>query len=257
MFYVADLCLCHVRCVCHNYVCVFCQSVTQKSIVQPMACIISLLSMIIIIVTNGWNIQIVMQGLFRKKWLLCITEGLEIACYLLLFFSVSWFSFKELNYLHVIFSKEKRHKNNVLTLFRPLWTKASNNEIWTTGYLESNGSEFKRLIVSSRHRSLFVGCLKTSQQHASVTKGQIWSDNFTCCHSEIEVADQTFQLTQSQYTDTWPPNFSIDPITPGAWLGSHWSAIFFMTRMTRLGKIPAQAGFEPGIFRSYGGRLSH
>ena len=37
---------------------------------------------------------------------------------------------------------------------------------------------------------------------------------------EIEVADQTFHLTQSQYTDTGPTSPSADPITPGAWQGS-------------------------------------
>ena len=36
---------------------------------------------------------------------------------------------------------------------------------------------------------VLVGCL-TSQQHASVSQGRICSDNFTCCHTEIEVADQ-------------------------------------------------------------------
>ena len=61
---------------------------------------------------------------------------------------------------------------------------------------------------------LFDGCL-TSQQHASVSNGRICSDNFTCCHTEIEVADQTFHLTQSQYTDTGPTSPSTDPITPG------------------------------------------
>ena len=66
---------------------------------------------------------------------------------------------------------------------------------------------------------LLVGCL-TSQQHASVSQGRICSDNFTCSHTEIEVADQTFYLTQSQYTDTWPTSPSADPITPGAWQGS-------------------------------------
>ena len=70
---------------------------------------------------------------------------------------------------------------------------------------------------------LFVGCL-TSQQQASVSQGRICSDNFTCCHTEIDVADQTFYLTQSQYTDTRPTSPSADPITPGAWQGSHWSA---------------------------------
>ena len=68
---------------------------------------------------------------------------------------------------------------------------------------------------------LLVGCL-TSQQHASVSQGRVCSDNCTCCHTEIEVADQTFHLTQSQYTDTGPTSPSTDPITPGAWQGSHW-----------------------------------
>ena len=70
---------------------------------------------------------------------------------------------------------------------------------------------------------LLVGCL-TSQQHASVSQGRICTDNFTCCHTEIEAADQTFHLTQSQYTDTGPTSPSADPITPGAWQGSHWTA---------------------------------
>ena len=72
---------------------------------------------------------------------------------------------------------------------------------------------------------LVVGCLK-SQQHASVSQGRICSDNFTCCHTEIEAADQTFYLTQSQYADTGPTSPSADPITPGAWQGGHWSATF-------------------------------
>ena len=72
---------------------------------------------------------------------------------------------------------------------------------------------------------LLVGCL-TSQQHASVSQGRICSDNFTCCHTQIEVADPTFYLTQSQYTDTGPTSPSADPITPGAWQGNHWSANF-------------------------------
>ena len=70
-----------------------------------------------------------------------------------------------------------------------------------------------------------LGCL-TSQQQASVSQGRICSDNFTCCHTEIEVADPTFYLTQSQYTDTGPTSPSADPITPGAWQGSHWNASF-------------------------------
>ena len=61
---------------------------------------------------------------------------------------------------------------------------------------------------------LLVGCL-TSQQHASVSQGQICSDNGMCCHTEIEVADWTFHLTQSQYTDTGPTSPSTEPIMPG------------------------------------------
>ena len=72
---------------------------------------------------------------------------------------------------------------------------------------------------------LLLACL-TSQQHASVSQGRICSDNFTCCHTEIEVADQTFYLTQSQYTDTGPTSPSADPVMPGAWQGSHWSGNF-------------------------------
>ena len=77
-----------------------------------------------------------------------------------------------------------------------------------------------------------VGCL-TSRQHASVSQGRICSDNFTCCHNEIEVADQTFRLTQSQNIDIGPTSPSTDPITPGDWQGSHWSANFEVTGMTR------------------------
>ena len=76
---------------------------------------------------------------------------------------------------------------------------------------------------------LFVGCLMSLQQ-ASVSQGRICSDNFTCCHTEIEVADQTFHLTQSQYTDTGPTGPSTDPITPAAWQVSHWSADFLSHR---------------------------
>ena len=72
---------------------------------------------------------------------------------------------------------------------------------------------------------LFVGCLM-SKQHAGVSQGRICSDSFTYCHTETEVADQTFHLTQSQYTDTGLTSPSADPITQGAWQGSHWSASF-------------------------------
>ena len=56
------------------------------------------------------------------------------------------------------------------------------------------------------------GGLFTSQQHGSVSQGRFCSDKFTCCHTEIEVADQTFYLTQSQNTDTGSTSPSADPI---------------------------------------------
>ena len=81
------------------------------------------------------------------------------------------------------------------------------------------------LTVLLLNKDSVVVCL-TSQQHASVSQGRICSDNFTCYHTETEVADQTFHLTQSQYTDTGPTSPSTDPITPSAWQGSHWSVNF-------------------------------
>ena len=40
------------------------------------------------------------------------------------------------------------------------------------------------------------------------------------CHTEIEVADQTLYLIQSQYTDAWPTGPSADPIAPEVWQGT-------------------------------------
>ena len=111
---------------------------------------------------------------------------------------------------------------------------------------------YKTLTVRNIHHNwckdcwlllLLVGCL-TSQQHASVSQGRICSDNLTCCHTETEVADPTFYLTQSQYTDTGPTSPSADPITPGAWQGSHWSANLKITGMTRPRKNPVASGIR-------------
>ena len=89
-----------------------------------------------------------------------------------------------------------------------------------------------QLHISFKYDQLFICCLM-SQQHASVSQGRICSDNFTRCHTEIEVAGQTFHLTQSQYTGIAPTSPSTRPITPGAKQGSHWSANFWVTGMTR------------------------
>ena len=103
---------------------------------------------------------------------------------------------------------------------------------------------------------LLVGCL-TSQQHANVSQGQICTDYFACCHTEIEVTDPTFYLTQSQYTDTGLTSPNADPKMPGAWQVNHWSANFEVTGMIWPWKIPSQAGFKPWIFHSRGGHLNH
>ena len=102
--------------------------------------------------------------------------------------------------------------------------------------------------------------LRVDTRETTVSQGRSCSDKLTCYHTEIEVGQQAFYPTQSQCTGTGPTSPSADPITydPGAWQGSHWSANFKVTGMTRPGKMPtAQAGFEPRISRYQGGRLNH
>ena len=117
--------------------------------------------------------------------------------------------------------------------------------ITTPSPLKVRGQACGCSFAMNKQTKLFVGCLK-SQQQASVSQGRICSDNFTCCHSEVEAADPTFYLTQSQYTDTRPSSPSADPITPGAWQGSHWSAIVQVSGMTRPGKSPSPADSNTG-----------
>ena len=95
--------------------------------------------------------------------------------------------------------------------------------------------------VPSLRRSSFCTCLgvvplssvsplrfpySTDGSKMSEGQGRICTGNCTCCYTEIEAADHNFHLTQSQYTDTGSTSPSADPITPGAWQGSHWSANF-------------------------------
>ena len=83
-----------------------------------------------------------------------------------------------------------------------------------------NGAPFSKVCSG-----LFVGCL-TFQQQSSASQGRISSDNFTCCHAEVDVAYPTFYLTHLQYADAGPTSPSTDPVPPGAWQGSHWSTNF-------------------------------
>ena len=97
---------------------------------------------------------------------------------------------------------------------------------------------------------MLVGCLSSQQPAKCISGTDFFSENSTCCRTETEAADQTFYLTQSQYTDTGPTSSSADPVTPGVWRGSRRSTNFEITGMTLHGKIPsAQAGFEARICR--------
>ena len=83
-------------------------------------------------------------------------------------------------------------------------------------------SPYLSCAVCLQYDCLFVGwLLNVPATCYRVSQGRICSDNFTPCHTEIEAADQTFHLTQSQHTDIGPTSPSTDPITPGAWQGSH------------------------------------
>ena len=90
-----------------------------------------------------------------------------------------------------------------------------------------------------------IGCL-TSQQHARVSQRLICSGNCTCCHTETEVADQIFNLIQSQYTDTGPTSPSADPITSSAWQGSPWSTLSHWYDLTRKKKKRRKRESNPG-----------
>ena len=68
-----------------------------------------------------------------------------------------------------------------------------------------------RALRRELHVRLLVACL-TPQQHASLSQGRICSDNSTCYHTEVEVADQTFYLTQSQHMT---PGRPVPALAPG------------------------------------------
>ena len=134
--------------------------------------------------------------------------------------------------------------DSVHDLFNPVSTLSTigctlhlgNNPILSVNVMKQGGSDHEqtdRLANTAGKTArlhlgkdcLLVGCL-TSKQHVSVSQGRICEDNFTCCYTETEVADQTLHLAQSQYPDRGPTSSSTDPITPDAWQGSHWSANF-------------------------------
>ena len=95
--------------------------------------------------------------------------------------------------------------------------------------------------------TLLVGCLRLSNMLVYLRDRSAQT---------TEVAVQTFHLTQSQYTNTRPTSPSTDPITSGAWQGSHWSANFLLTVWLNPEKSP-QVETEPLICCSGGVHLNH
>ena len=74
----------------------------------------------------------------------------------------------------------------------------------------TKGPSFSRTGIS-----LLAGCL-TSQQHASVSQGWICSENLTCCHTEIEVADLSTSPSHSILTPGRPvPALTLYRQAPG------------------------------------------
>ena len=91
---------------------------------------------------------------------------------------------------------------------------------------------------------LLVACL-TSPNHSGCISGMDLL-NFTSCHTERKVANQTFYLTPTQYTDTRLTCPNTNPITPGVWQSSHWSTSFYVTGMIQSGRRSmVQVGTEP------------
>ena len=89
-----------------------------------------------------------------------------------------------------------------------------------------------------------------SQQHGSVSR-ETDLLHCMCCHTETEIADETFYLILSQYSDTGLASSSTDPTAPGAWQASHWRANFKL--LVWFENIPAQAGIKPHVCVCGGG----
>ena len=146
-----------------------------------------------------------------------------------------------------VLKRQSRRQNGPMLSFETRGKRAMKEEEKTSQTARSVMSMLNHVQTTRcpemHTRREIVACL-TSQQHASASRGRICTDNFACCHTEIEVADQTFYLTQLQYTDTGPTSSNADPITSGAWQGSHWSAYFEVTGMTRPRKNPGASGIR-------------
>ena len=82
-------------------------------------------------------------------------------------------------------------------------------------------------------------CCHTEIEVADQTYCSIWSqlrtclDSSLCYHTETEVADQTYCSIWSQYTDTGPSRPSLDSVRPGA----RWGTNLQVTGRSGCGKV--------------------
>ena len=154
----------------------------------------------------------------------------------------------------------KQHQSNHENNTHPTM-KTTPNQPWKqhpTNHENTHPTTARTKTSATRHFSFHMKTWKCSvcwllawccsQQHASVSQGRICSNKCTCCTYVVHVADQTLYLTQSQYTDTWPTSPSVDPISPGAWQGSHWT--IFKTGTTQPWKISRGASSHWTIFKT-------
>ena len=73
------------------------------------------------------------------------------------------------------------------------------------------GSGLMQISLDTRWERQVSGSVAFRVPVASVSQGRMCSDSCACLHTEIEVADQSYCLTQPQYTDTGPTSPSADP----------------------------------------------
>ena len=126
-----------------------------------------------------------------------------VLIYLLIYlFACLFMHFHSYLYLHVVIAHtlNQRHINGRsakqgVTLLLAMWSVvctvllSGSNECCTIVMIVIHtGTAFVTRLVC-----WLVGCL-TSQQQTNVSQGRICSDNFTGCHTEIEVADPAFYL---------------------------------------------------------------
>ena len=126
--------------------------------------------------------------------------------------------------------------------------------VW--GTLCSKTKLFRSAVQVMAQVSLFVGCL-TSQQHPSVSQGRICTEFcvlphwYRICRSNFPSHPVTVYWHRADQSQRWPYNARRLARWPlECQCLSHWYD-------SSPKKIPAQAGFEPGAFRSRGGCLNH